>query len=55
MVSEPQLRLHSADLLPFCWGRGMKLVRQQVLGSVLIALIVLVVLLIRAWPLLFRK
>jgi hypothetical protein len=33
----------------------MKLVRQQVLGSVLIALIVLVVLLIRAWPLLFRK
>jgi hypothetical protein len=33
----------------------MKLTRQQVLGSVLIALIVLVVLLIRAWPLLFRK
>jgi len=33
----------------------MKLVRQQVLGSVLIALIVLGVLLIRAWPLLFRK
>ncbi len=33
----------------------MKLVRQQVLGSVLIALIVLVALLIRAWPLLFRK
>jgi hypothetical protein len=33
----------------------MKLARQQVLGSVLIALIVLVVLLIRAWPLLFRK
>jgi len=33
----------------------MKPVRQQVLGSVLIALIVLVVLLIRAWPLLFRK
>ena len=33
----------------------MKLVRQQVLGSVLIALVVLIVLLIRAWPLLFRK
>lgn len=33
----------------------MKLTRQQVLGSVLIALIVLVVLLIRAWPLLFHK
>jgi hypothetical protein len=33
----------------------MKLARQQVMGSVLIALIVLVVLLIRAWPLLFRK
>jgi len=33
----------------------MKLARQQVLGSVLIALIVLVVLLIRAWPLLFRR
>jgi hypothetical protein len=33
----------------------MKLARQQVLGSVLIVLIVLVVLLIRAWPLLFRK
>ncbi len=33
----------------------MKLVRQQVLGSVLIALIVLVVLLIRAWPILFHK
>jgi len=33
----------------------MKLARQQVLGSVLIALIVLVVLLVRAWPLLFRK
>jgi hypothetical protein len=30
----------------------MKLARQQMLGSVLIALIVL---LIRAWPLLFRK
>jgi len=33
----------------------MKLERQQVLGSVLIALVVLLVLLIRAWPLLFRK
>jgi hypothetical protein len=33
----------------------MKLARQQVLGSVLIALIVLVVLLIRAWPILFHK
>jgi hypothetical protein len=33
----------------------MKLARQQVLGSLLLALIVLVVLLIRAWPLLFPK
>ena len=33
----------------------MKLVRQQVLGSLLLALVVLVVLLIRAWPVLFRK
>jgi hypothetical protein len=33
----------------------MRPIRQQVLGSVLIALIVLVVLLIRAWPLLFHK
>ena len=33
----------------------MKLVRQQVLGSLLLALVVLVILLIRAWPVLFRK
>lgn len=33
----------------------MKLVRQQVLGSVLLALLVLIVLLVRAWPYLFRK
>jgi len=33
----------------------MKLVRQQVLGSLLLAVIVLVVLLIRAWPHLFPK
>ena len=33
----------------------MKLGRQQVIGSVLIALILLVALLIRAWPLFFRK
>jgi hypothetical protein len=33
----------------------MKFARQQVLGSLLLALIVLVVLLIRAWPLLFPK
>jgi len=33
----------------------MKLVRQQVLGSLLLALIVLVVLLIRAWPHSFPK
>ena len=33
----------------------MKLVRQQVLGSLVLALIVLVVLLIRAWPYLFHK
>ena len=32
----------------------MKLARQQVLGSLLLALIVLIVLLIRAWPILFR-
>jgi len=33
----------------------MKLARQQMIGSLLLALIVLVVLLIRAWPVLFRK
>jgi len=33
----------------------MKLTRHQVLGSVMLALIMLLVLLIRAWPLLFRK
>ena len=33
----------------------MKLVRQQVLGSLVLALIVFVVLLIRAWPYLFHK
>jgi hypothetical protein len=33
----------------------MKLARSQVLGSLLLALIVLVVVLIRAWPLLFPK
>jgi hypothetical protein len=33
----------------------MKLARQQVLGSLLLALIVLLVLLIRAWPQLFPK
>jgi hypothetical protein len=33
----------------------MKLARQQVLGSLLLALIVLIVLLVRAWPYLFRK
>ena len=33
----------------------MKLVRQQVLGSLMLALIVLVVLLIRVWPYLFHK
>jgi len=33
----------------------MKLVRQQVLGRLLLALIVLIVLLVRAWPYLFRK
>jgi len=32
----------------------MKLSRQQVLGSLLLAMIVLVVLLFRAWPLLVR-
>jgi hypothetical protein len=33
----------------------MKLARQQVLGSLVLALIVLVVLLVRAWPYLFHK
>jgi hypothetical protein len=33
----------------------MKLARPQVLGSLLLALIVLVVVLIRAWPVLFPK
>jgi hypothetical protein len=33
----------------------MKLARQQMIGSLLLALIVLVVLLIPAWPVLFRK
>jgi hypothetical protein len=33
----------------------MKLSRPQVLGSFLLALIVLAILLMRAWPLLFRK
>jgi hypothetical protein len=33
----------------------MKLARQQVLGSLLLALVVLVILLVRAWPILFHK
>jgi hypothetical protein len=33
----------------------MKLARPQVLGSLLLGLMVLVVLIIRAWPLLFHK
>jgi hypothetical protein len=33
----------------------MKLARPQVLGSLLLGVIVLVVLIIRAWPLLFPK
>jgi hypothetical protein len=33
----------------------MKLERQQVLGSILLALIVLVVLLVRAWPYFLHK
>jgi hypothetical protein len=33
----------------------MKLARQQVMGSLLLALVVLIVLLVRAWPFLFRK
>ena len=33
----------------------MKLVRQQVLGSLVLAAIVLAVLLVRAWPYLFHK
>jgi hypothetical protein len=33
----------------------MKLARQQVIGTLVLALIVLIVLLIRAWPYLFHK
>jgi len=33
----------------------MKIARQQVLGSLLLALIVFIILLIRAWPVLFHK
>jgi len=33
----------------------MKLARQQVIGTLVLALIVLMVLLIRAWPYLFHK
>jgi len=33
----------------------MKLERHQVVGSVLLALIVLVVLIVRAWPILFPR
>jgi hypothetical protein len=33
----------------------MKIARQQVLGSLLLALLVLIILVIRAWPVLFRK
>jgi hypothetical protein len=33
----------------------MKLARQQVIGSLVLALIVLIALLLRAWPYLFHK
>jgi hypothetical protein len=33
----------------------MKPARQQVIGSLLLALAVLIILLIRAWPVLFHK
>lgn len=33
----------------------MKLVRQQVIGSLVLALIVFIMLLVRAWPSLFHK
>lgn len=33
----------------------MKVARQQVVGSLILALIVLIVLLVRAWPFLFHK
>ncbi len=33
----------------------MKLARPQVLGSIILAAIVLLILVIRAWPILFRK
>ncbi len=33
----------------------MKLARPQVLGSIILAAIMLLILVIRAWPILFRK
>jgi hypothetical protein len=33
----------------------MKIARQQVLGSLLLALIVLIILLVRVWPILLHK
>ena len=57
----PWDHVHSQEWL--CYKEGgvkpplhsMKLSRQQVIGSVLLALIVLAVLVARAWPLLFSK
>jgi hypothetical protein len=39
----------------FSLDMRMKLARQQVLGSLVLAVIVLIILLIRAWPYLFHK
>jgi hypothetical protein len=33
----------------------MKIARQQVLGSLLLALVVLIILLVRVWPILLHK
>jgi hypothetical protein len=46
-------RVHSQEWV--CHTSCMKLSRHQVIGSVLLALIVLAVLVIRAWPVLFPK
>jgi hypothetical protein len=49
------LRSASSDTSVLEMWVSMKLSRHQVIGSVLLALIVLAVLIVRAWPLLFPK
>ena len=63
----PRCRRNSRDRISSCGSRiiticrfppisnTMKIARQQVLGSLLLALIVLIILLVRAWPVLFHK